>query len=82
MRTNAPLRTLDQLDNLDDIPAVRRAVALLVVTHNLVDDRGIPIGEIDESASQLTNEELWMIVGGYYKALRGRTELPKDAAAS
>lgn len=81
MRTNAPLSTLDQLDDLDNIPAVRRAVAGLIVSHNLVGFDGEDL-VLDETASQLTNEELWMIVGGYYKALRAKTELPKGDAAS
>ena len=81
MRTNAPLGTLDQLDNLHDVPAVRRAVASLITSHNLVDEDGADL-VLDDGVSQLTNEELWMIIGGYFKALRAKTELPKGDAAS
>lgn len=80
MRSNAPLGTLDLLDTADT-PAVRRAVAELIVSHNLVDERGTHL-DLDERASQLTSDELWAILGGFFKALRARTELPKDDAAS
>jgi hypothetical protein len=76
MRSNAPLATLDKLDDLDDVPAVRLAVAGLIVRHNLVDDKGVQL-ELDGTVSQLTNEELWMIIGSYFKAMKERTALPK-----
>lgn len=76
MRRNPPLQVLDQLDDLEDVAAVRAAVASLILEHDLLDDAGQPL-VLDASASQLTGQELWLIVGCYYKALRGVTELPK-----
>lgn len=82
MRRNAPLRVFDQLDDLEDVPAVRRAVAALILSHDLLDDEGAPL-KLDESCSQLTGQELWLIVGCYYRAVRGESELPKgDGAGS
>jgi hypothetical protein len=76
MRRNPPLSVLDKLDDLEDVPAVRAAVASLILSHDLPDDDGNLL-VLDASASQLTGQELWLIVGCYYKALRGVTELPK-----
>jgi hypothetical protein len=81
MRTNATLATWDQLDDMDNLPRVRRALAGLIASHNLVDEAG-DLLELDESASQLNSEELWMVLGGYFKAVRSVTELPKGDAAS
>ncbi len=81
MRSNAPLSTLDKLDDLDAVGAVRQALASLIVTHNLVDDDGAAL-ELDGSVSQLTNEELWMIIGAYFRAMKERSALPKDDAES
>lgn len=81
MRRNPPLLVLDKLDDLDDVPAVRSAVRGLIISHDLLDDAGASIGELDASCSQLTGQELWLIVGCYYRTVRGVAELPKDADA-
>lgn len=80
MRRNPPLALLDRLDDLDDVPAVRSAVRSLIISHDLLDDDGAPL-ELDATCSQLTGQELWAIVGAYYRAVRGVSELPKDADA-
>lgn len=77
MRRNPPLAVLDQLDDLDNVPVVRSAIARLILSHDLLDDDGTPL-VLDANASQLTSQELWLIVGCYYRAIRGGAELPKD----
>lgn len=79
MRRNPPLAVLDQLDDLDNVPVVRAAIARLIVGHDLLDDDGAPL-VLDEKASQLTSQELWLIVGCYYRAIRGVAEVPKGDA--
>jgi hypothetical protein len=81
MRSNLSLGALDELEGMTDLAEMRRRVAGLIVEHNFVDERGALL-KLDEQCSQLTLEEFYAALRGYYRAIYASTALPKGDAAS
>lgn len=81
MRSNTEYRELEDLQNMEDLDALRRGIARLVVDHNLVDFDGAAL-VIGPDGAGLTSEEVYGALSAYVTALRERNAVPKDDAAS
>lgn len=81
MRANLSLGELDELEAMTDLAEMRRRVGGLIVSHNFVDGQGTPL-VLDANVSQLTLEEFYAALRGYYRAIYAATALPKGDGAS
>lgn len=81
MRSNLSLGTLDHLEAMTDLAEMRRVVASLTVSHTFVDDDGVPL-VLDAECSQLTLEEFYATLRGYFRTIYASTALPKGDAAN